>query len=84
MAKGLCTLLTTPAVRGLGLMYTAQVWTLFVVGTVNIGLDMAHIYDHLVNKFGMSLTSDLSPSFADDPGSDGVRRRRCAGNPKLV
>ena len=84
MAEGLCTRLTMSAVRGIRLMYEAQVWMLFVVGTVNIGLDMAHIYDHLVNKFGMSLTSDLSPSFADDPGSDGVRRRRCAGNPKLV
>ena len=84
MAKGLCTLLTTPAVRGLGLMYKAQVWTLFVVGTVNIGLDMAHIYDHLVNKFGMSLTSAFSRSFADDPGSGGLRRRCCASNPELV
>ena len=72
------------AVGGIRLMYEAQVWMLFVVGTVNIGLDMANIYDHLVNKFGMSLASDLSLSFSDDPGSDGIRRRCCAGNLELV
>ena len=83
MAEGLCTLPTTSG-RGLGLMSNTQVWMLFAVGTVNIGLDVAHIYDHLVNKFGMSLTSAFSRSFADDPGSGGLRRRCCASNPELV